>query len=66
MGLLLSDDLVIESCAVEGRMIHECGAGDGTRVSRGDKVMRENLAQCQFVHNKFYVTQLWIENGSSP
>jgi hypothetical protein len=34
----------------------ECGAVSGMRIGRGTDVLRENLSQCHFVHNKFHMT----------
>jgi hypothetical protein len=35
---------------------HECGAVGGMRLGRGNKILGENLPQCQFVHHISHMT----------
>jgi hypothetical protein len=41
----------------------ECGAVGGMRIDNETEVLRVNLPQCHFVHNKSHLTWPGIEPG---
>jgi hypothetical protein len=55
--------LILRLCSVDSRLINECGAVGGMRISKGSSGTPENVCQFHFAHHTFHMTLPGNEPG---